>query len=441
MLLLSLLLQAPASAAPNIAYEQFELDNGLTVLLVEDHRLPKVVVDTWYHVGSYDDPMGASGFAHLFEHLMFKGTPNVAEGEFDRVMEAAGGSNNASTGDDITNYFDWGPSSILDLLLVMEADRMTGLDVTQDKLDREREVVHNERRQNWEDPPYADIWNEIPRMLFPEDHLYYRNGIGTQEELDAATLDTVTSFYDTWYVPNNATLVVAGDFDPAWTAARIRELFGPLQVGEVPDHRAYPTVTEPVVREKTITDDVQLPALVMAWHSPVLYEEGDADLDIYSDLLTGGDDARITRRLVIEEQSVQEIHAFQASAKRGSTYMVMAYLSPDADIDGVKAAIIEEMQAVIGDAPPTDEEVTIAVRGYEMGFLRRLESITSRAETLQGYLYHTGNPDYLAKDLARYNAVTPDGIVSAVETWLDPEKAAVLIVLPEATEDTPEEGQ
>jgi len=440
MLLLPLLLQLqPAAAAPNIEYQQFELDNGMTVLLVEDHRLPKVVVDTWYHVGSYDDPIGSSGFAHLFEHLMFKGTPNVAEGEFDAVMEASGGSNNASTGDDITNYFDWGPSNILDLLLVMEADRMTGLDITQDKLDREREVVHNERRQNWEDPPYADIWNQVPRMMFPEDHLYYRNGIGTQEELDAATLETVTTFYDTWYRPNNATLVVAGDFDPVWTSARIRELFGPLEAAEVPEHREYPVVTAPVVKEKTITDDVQLPALVMAWHSPTLYAEGDADLDIYSDLLTGGDDARITQRLVIEEQSVQEIYAFQMSAKRGSTYMVMAYLSPDADIDGVKAAILEEMQAVVGDRPPTEEEAAIAVRGYEMRFLRGLESITSRAETLQGYLYHTGDPGYLEQDLARYKAVTSDSIVAAVDKWLDPEDAAVLIVMPEAADV--EEGE
>jgi len=440
MLLLSVLAGSlSAHAAPSIPHTQFELDNGLTVLLVEDHRLPKVVVDTWFHVGSYDDPMGASGFAHLFEHLMFMGTDNVPMGEFDKTMEAAGGSNNASTGDDITNYFDWGPSNTLDLLLVMEADRMTGLNITQEKLDSEREVVRNERRQNWEDPPYADIWNEIPRMLYPDDHLYYRNGIGTHEELMAATLDTVTSFYDTWYVPNNATLVVAGDIDPVWTEARIRELFGPLAASEIPEHTSYPTVTEPVTREKTITDDVQLPALVMAWHSPVFFAEGDAELDIYSNLLTGGDDARLTERLVHNEQTVQEIYAFQSSAKRGSSFMVMAYLSPDADVSEVRAAVIEEMQAVIGDAPPTDEEVTVAVRGYEMQFLRGLESITSRAETLQSYLYHVGEPDYLSSDLDRYLAVTPDTIVSAVETWLDPEKAAVLVVMPEAA--TTEEGE
>ncbi len=433
-MLLSLALAAAAHAEPSIDYTQFELDNGLTVLLLEDHRLPKVVVDTWYRVGSYDDPIGASGFAHLFEHLMFKGTARVGEGEFDRVMEAAGGSNNASTTDDYTNYFDEGPSNILDLLLVMEADRMTGLDITQDKLDREREVVRNERRQNWEDPPYAAIWTTVPEMLFPEEHRYHRNGIGTHEELMAATLDTVTSFYESWYAPNNATLVVAGDFDPAWTEARIRELFGPLEPAVIPEHAPYPEVTEPVTREETITDDVQLPALVMAWHSPSYFQPGDADLDILSDLLTGGDDARLTRRLVLEEQLAQEIHAFQMSAQRGSTYMIMAYVTPGVDPEEVRQAVLEELAAVSGEAPPTEEEVTIAVRAYEMHFMRRLESLLSRAETLQSYALHTGRPDYLSDDLERIRAVTPESVAEVSAAWLRPEAAAVLTILPEGDE-------
>ena len=189
-----LILVLSTANAMDIPHEHFELENGLDVILIEDHRLPTVVVDTWYGVGSYDDPMGASGFAHLFEHLMFMGTERVPEGEFDGRMEIAGGWNNASTGDDRTNYYDVGPSEILDLLLYMEADRMTGLDITQEKLDLQREVVRNERRQNYEDAPYGGIWLALSEMMYPESHPYHWEGIGSHEHLLAATLAEATSF-------------------------------------------------------------------------------------------------------------------------------------------------------------------------------------------------------------------------------------------------------
>jgi zinc protease len=437
MLFLSLL---PAlSAAPAIEYVGFTLDNGLQVYLIEDHTLPQVVVDTWYHVGSYDDPIGASGFAHLFEHLMFLGTENVPDKQFDIVMEAAGGSNNASTGDDYTNYYDFGPANLLDLLLVLESDRMGGLAITQEKLDSEREVVRNERRQNWEDPPYAEIWTVLPQMLYPEGHLYRRNGIGTHEELMAATLDTVTGFYGDWYAPNNAALVVAGDFDPAATEARIRELFGPIPTAEIPAHAAYPEVTGPAVSRRTITDEVQLPAVVMAWHSPAIFEPGDADLDILADMLGGSDDARLTKRLVLEEQTVQDLAVFQYSQQRGSTFVVMAYATPGADLDAIEAAVHEEIAAAVGEERPVSgEELAVTVMGREMDFLYGLESLMGRAENLQSYVFFTGEPDYLARDLARYKAVDADSLSAAVETWLAPEKAAVLWVLPEGGE---EEGE
>ena len=300
----------------NIPHESYELENGLKVILLEDHTLPKVVVDTWYSVGSYDDPKGASGFAHLFEHLMFMGTAQIPEKEFDRKMEIAGGWNNATTGDDTTNYFDVGPSELVDLLLYMEADRMTGLDITQHKLDLQREVVRNERRQNYEDRPYGKIWLEMPEMLYPPEHPYHLEGIGSHEDLLAATLETVNNFYADWYRPNNATLCVAGDFDPEHVKARIEEWYGPLKAGKEVIHAPSTPPTAPIVKDKTITDQVPAPVFLLMWHSPVYFEQGDADADVLASILAGSPEARLTSKLVYEDRSVQEIDVFQFSRFR-----------------------------------------------------------------------------------------------------------------------------
>lgn len=428
-MLVALLLTAPAWAL-DIPHERYTLPNGLTVMLLEDHRLPQVVVDVWFGVGSFDDPPGASGFAHLFEHLMFKGTPAVPEGQFDARMEAAGARNNASTGDDRTNYYAWGTSNTLDLLLYLEADRMTGLEITQAKLDTEREVVRNERRQNYEDAPYGRIWLDLPEMMFPVEHPYHLSGIGTHEDLMAATLDTVTGFYRGWYQPGNATLVVAGDFDTAWVKGRIAHWFGGIPAGAVQEHLTPPVVSTPVERERTVTDAVQLPATIHAWHSPSLFAPGDAEMDVLADLLAGGADARLTRRLVHEEQVATEVFAFQSSAQRGSMFVVGVIGMPGASLDVIDAAVAEELAAVAEARPVTAEELARAVNGREMSFLVGLESLMGRAEALQGYWYHLGRSDYLAEDLERYRAVTAEGLSEAARR-LTPENGANLKVLPE----------
>ncbi len=427
----------PSALALDIPHEHYELDNGLDVLLVQDHRLPQVVVDLWYGVGSYDDPPGESGFAHLFEHLMFMGTELVGEGEFDGRMEAGGGWNNASTADDRTNYFDVGPAELLDVLMFMEADRMTGLDITQDKLDLQREVVRNERRQNYEDAPYGKVWLEIPAMLYPETHPYHLSGIGSHEDLLAASLDTVTSFYADWYAPNNATLIIGGDFDPDAVKANVDRWFAPLEPAELREHVVPPEVVAPVTVEKTITDQVELPLLVMAWHSPAFFTPGDAELDILASVLAGGADARLEARLVNEERVVQELEVFQYSNRHGSSFYLMAFASPDADLDAVAAAIDEELAALAsGAAPVTERELAQAVNGWEMNLVYGLEGLLDRVETLQNYLFYTGTADYLDEDLARYQGVTAESIQAVVAERLKPELAARLTVLPEATEET-----
>lgn len=430
MLPLLLVLAAPPAHAVDIPHETFELDNGLEVVLVPDRRLPKVVVDVWYDVGSYDDPAGKSGFAHLFEHLMFKGTGRVAEGEFDTLMEQAGGWNNASTADERTNYFDVAPSSALELLLWLEADRMTALDITQAKLDVEREVVRNEKRQNYEDRPYGELWMVLPPALFPEDNPMHRPGIGSHEELMASTLEDVTGFYKTYYVPSNAVLCVAGDFDSAEIKPLIQRLFGGLEPKPKPERTLAPMPDKPVKPQVTVTDTVSLPMVLLAWHSPRAYGEGDAALDVLSHLLAGSQDSRLVKRLVHEERLVQNVDATQWSARWQSQFVIDAMVAPSVDLDQVRSIVDEELAAVAGDRPPTEDEIRRAVANIEMGLLGEIETLLGRAEQLQRYRMYAGQYDYLDQDLARYRAVTPEAVVAQAKKLL-PDNRTEIRVLPE----------
>ncbi|MEE2751514.1 MAG: pitrilysin family protein [Myxococcota bacterium] len=435
--MISVLMLATQAHAIEIPHEAFELENGLEVMLLEDHRLPQVVVDVWYGVGSFDDPTGASGFAHLFEHLMFMGTDRVGQGQFDARMEAAGARNNASTAADYTNYYSWGTSNTLDLLLFLEADRMTGLDITQEKLDLQRDVVRNERRQNYEDPPYRSAWLELPDMLFPESHPYHLEGIGSHEDLLNASLSHVERFYSDWYAPNNATLVVAGDLEPKAVRARIEEVFGPLQPAVVPAHVQAPSVNKPVVNRRVLHDDVPSPAVVMAWHTPSFFEPGDATLDVLADLLSDGEGSRLPQRLVYEEKLAQEVWAYQASQSRGSIFLVWVVGRPGVDPADIETAVREELEALVSERPATDPELTRAVNGFEMGLYRQMESLLERAEMLQRYRYFAEHADYVDEDLARYRAVDAQKVSEIVSTQLDWERAAVLQILPETEEVTP----
>ncbi|MFT7518459.1 MAG: zinc protease [Kiritimatiellia bacterium] len=404
LLLLASMLMSPAHAV-DIPHETFTLENGMQVMLIEDRRLPKVVVNIWYDVGSYDDPTGKSGFAHLFEHLMFKGSDRVAEGEFDSSMEAAGGWNNAWTDDFATSYYDVGPSSSLDLLLWLEADRMTSLQITDKKLGVEREVVRNEKRQNYEDPPYADMWIELPPALYGADNPLRRPGIGNHEELMASTVDDVTTFYNTWYVPSNAVLTVAGDFDTAELKGKITALFGTLESKPRPARELVAMPTQPVQSLVEITDDVTLPRTLLVWHGPAAFKAGDAERDVLSALLTGSEDSRLIKRLVHEERLCQSVEAWQGSHRWESQFMIDAMLAPGADLARVETIIDEELTALSGERPPTEVEVQRALANLEFGLLQGLETLESRAAALQRYRMFTGRSDYLSEDLARYRKV------------------------------------
>ena len=419
-------------AALEIPHEKYQLKNGLNVILIEDHSSPQIVVDTWYQVGSYDDPKGASGFAHLFEHLMFMGTTTIPNGDFDIRMEVAGGWNNASTGDDRTNYYDVGPSEIAELLLFMEADRMVNLEITQDKLDSERDVVRQERRQNYEDAPYGKIWLEMPEMMYPASHPYHLEGIGSHEDLLAATLDTVTQFYEDWYSPSNATLCVAGDFNSEDMKKTIAKYYGSIENKTVQTHQDFVFPERPIITEKTITDSVPLPAMLMMWHSPAFFADGDAEADVLSSILAGQASSNLSKKLMYDEQLVQDVSVFQYSRGRGSIFIVYIDALENTDLDQVSQIVQAELDGIAsGHIPIQEKNLTAILKNWEMNFLWGLENLLERAETLQRYNYYLGDTEYIDKDLQRYKDVTPESIQKLISSHLTAEKVSRLIVLPE----------
>lgn len=425
------LLALAQAQAQDIPFERYELPNGLQVILHEDHSLPQVVVDLWYGVGSKDEAPGRSGFAHLFEHLMFMGTFRLPGSGIDQVMEANGAANNAWTMEDATNYYEWGPPGVLPLLLWIEADRMQQLGeaMTQEKLDLQRDVVRNERRQSYEDEPYGVAWLEVPRLLYPEGHPYAHTVIGSHEDLQAATLQDVKDFFATWYVPNNASLVIAGDFDPAQVKPLVERYFGVIPARTLPARTAPAQLTAPQKARVTVEDQVQFPQVNLLWHTPGAYQPGDAECQLLASLLSEGDSSRLYRRLVLGGLA-QEVIALQMPTQYGSAFVISTTAMEGVSAEELEKAVREEV-ASLGRAPASAAEMERLKNQFETDFLGKLESLRERAEALNRYDHYTGSPDYLAKDLARFREATAAGLQATATRWLAPENAAVIVVLPE----------
>lgn len=419
-------------AAQQIACEKYQLPNGMTVILHEDHRLPVATINTWFSVGAKDEPPGRSGFAHLFEHLMFMGTERVPGNGFDALMEQGGGRNNASTTEDRTNYFSEGPAALLPTLLWLDADRLEdlGRTMTQEKLDRQREIVRNEIRQNVENAPYGRAHELVYRLLYPIGHPYHAGVYGTHQDLEAATVADVKEFFATYYVPNNASLVVAGDFDSAAIKPLIAELFGTLPRGpEVTRRTAQPLQLDGVVR-RTLLDKVQLPLVRMVWHSPVAYAEGDAELQLLAGMLAAGKSSRLHQRLVVADQLALDVAAYQDSLRLGSMFVVEATCAPGADLDAVERAIDAEL-AGLATAGPSAAELARQQASFELRQLNRLQDLGAIADQLNAYQFAWGEPDSFARDLERFRAATPEAVRQWTAQTLDPGRRVVLRVLPE----------
>ena len=423
--------QGPALSVP---YTQFKLPNGLNVILHRDASVPVVSVNIWYHVGSGNERPGRTGFAHLFEHVMFEGSMHVPEGEFDNWLEAAGGNNNGSTTNDRTNYYEDIPSNALELALFLESDRMGFLldDKAPDKINGQRDVVKNEKRQSVDNQPYGQAFMELPAMLYPAGHPYSWSTIGSMEDLSAASFEDVARFFRTYYVPGNASLVIAGDIDIANTRKLVEKWFSDVPAGKpVPPINA-PTAVLDGVKKKTITDRVQLPRLFLAWHTPALLKPGDAEMDVVSNLLSGGKNSRLYKRLVYDLQIAQDVNAVQQSQALDSNFMIIATARPGQTLDKIQAVIDEELDKLRTTAPEP-REITRALNQIEANFYRSMERVGGfggKANQLNSYYKAAGTPDYFQKDLDRYRALTPADIKAAVEKYLPKDRRVELSVVP-----------
>ena len=447
----------PAATVPSpaltVPFTQFTLPNGLHVILHEDHTVPLATVNVWYHVGSAREKPGRTGFAHLFEHLMFEGSGHVKEGEFDTLLEAAGATNNGSTQTDRTNYYIDTPVNALELALFLESDRMGFLldAMSPERVNGQRDVVKNERRQGVENAPYGMASIEIDKMLYPEGHPYRWPTIGYMEDLTAASYDDVVEFFRKYYQPANASLVIAGDIDPAKTRALVEKWFSDVKPGTSPvppiDY-PHPMLTE--VARKTIEDRVQLPRLYISWITPSLFAPGDAELDIVSQVLAGGKNSRLYKRLVYDLQIAQDVSAFQGSAALNSQFQIVVTARPP-DAATTSSALVDRIRTIVDEeiaklqaSPPSPREFERAINQVEASFYNRMESVggfNGKGNQLNAYYTATGNPDYFNEDLSRYRALSARDVQAAAAFWLPAGRRVELTVQPMKTAQAAQPGK
>ena len=425
---------SPAATTPDIptiAFEKYALPNGLEVIFSEDHRLPLVAVNLWYHVGPANEAKGRTGFAHLFEHMMFQGTKHVPGDSHFKILEGAGASDiNGTTDFDRTNYFETLPSNQLELALWMESDRVGYLldMLDQANLSNQQDVVRNERRQGVENQPYGIVQEALFHQLFPPDHPYYANVIGSHADIQAAKLEDVRNFFKLYYAPNNASLAIVGDFDKAEARKLVEKYFGPLKRGgDVPKIAVQ---TPPITAERRVVvkDRIELPKVYMAWITSPVYKPGDADADLAARILGGGRSSRLYKKLVYEKQIAQDVSTYQYSLVLGSVFNIDVTARPRRTAQEIEAAINEELEALRRDGP-TPAEVNRARNLIETQIVEGLETLGGFggvADRLNAYNHYLGNPDYLAQDIERYRKATPASVKQFVQDQLKPSARVVV---------------
>ena len=420
----------------DIPFREKQLANGLRIFVHEDARTPVVCVNMWYAVGSKDERPGRTGFAHLFEHLMFEGSRNVRKGQFDELLEAVGGANNGSTSPDRTNYWETVPSNALELPLFLESDRMGYLldTMTPALVDGQRDVVKNERRQSYENRPYGLASLALEEALWPQGHPYHWPTIGHMEDLTAASYDDVVAFFKQYYAPNNASLVLAGDLDFDEAQRLVEKWFAEIPRGADVPPVAPPPARLAQVQRLTLEDRVRLPRLYLAWLTPRRFAPGDAALDVLAAVLANGKNSRLYRRLVYDTQMAQEVTAYQDSAALGSSFQIVATARPGRTAEELRLAIDDEVARLTRE-PPTEREVQRALNQIEAAFYRSMERVGGfggKADQLNDYFASGGGADFFAEDLARYQALTAADVQAAALRWLPDDRRVELVVEPEA---------
>jgi zinc protease len=423
---------AATTDIPQLAFEKYTLPNGLEVILRQDRRLPMTAVNLWYHVGPANEEPGRTGFAHLFEHMMFQSSKHVPPDSHIRLLEAAGASDlNGTTDYDRTNYFETVPSNQLELALWLESDRMGYLleKVDQAALSNQQDVVRNERRQSVENQPYGLAEEALVQTLFPKGHPYYGNVIGSHEDIQAVKLDDVNRFFRQYYAPNNASVAIVGDIDVAATKALVQKYFGTLKRGPaVPPIKAE---TPPITaeRRRVVPSRVQLPRVSIAWLTPAIFKPGDADADIVGDILGGGRSSRLFKKLVYEQQIAQNVSASQYSLVLGSVFQIDATARPGHTVEELEKAIDQEL-ANLRAQPPSVAEIEQARNTIETGIIGGLERIGGVANRLNSYNHYLGTPDFLEQDILRYRAVTPATAQAFARQYLTPTARVVVHAVP-----------
>ena len=420
-------------------YTKHTLENGLDVIVHEDHRCPIVAVNLWYHVGSKNEQPGRTGLAHLFEHLMFEGSAHHDSGYF-APLQQAGAALNGSTSCDRTNYWEVVPTSALDLALWLESDRMGYLlpALTLAKFENQREVVLNERRQQYENRPYGMAPMVLMAALFPPGHPYHGTTIGEPADLQAATLEEVHAFFRTYYHPGNVSLTVAGDVETGEALARVRRYFEEIPAGPpippvvVGAEHGRRNAADPDGVRVVLEDRVELPRLYLAWRTPRLFADGDAGMDVVAELLTGGKTSRLYRTLVHERRIATDVSAAQGSRELAGWFCITATAAPGHEVDELERVIGNEL-AALADAGPDAGEIERCLTQVEAQFVYGLQTVggfSGRSDQLNAYNVYTGDPGFMAQDRARYREVTADRVRDLAGTQLTGGGRVALSIVP-----------
>jgi zinc protease len=428
--------------APTIPFERYRLDNGLEVILHQDGRLPSVALNIWYHVGATHERKGRSGFAHLFEHLMFEGSKHAGR-SFDPLLESVGGTNmNATTSWDRTNYFETVPAQHLELALWLEADRMGFMidTLTQERLDVQRDVVKNERRQSYENAPYGMSWLSLYELLFPEGHPYRGAVIGTMEDLSRANLDDAREFFRAHYAPGNATLCLAGNFDPVRARQLIAKHFGTLESrgGRVAPKPDVPT-PNPAGQRVEVVEAIELEQVIWAWLAPPAYGPEQPAIDVAMRVLADGKASRLYQALV--QTGVSNWVSGEIDDNQLATIVTINAGAATTHATSEVEAILEKELARLAAGGPTDAELERAKKAIELELRSELQLLNSsggeggRAGRLQRFNHYLGHPDGLAAWLFERNAVTAHDVATATQSWLAPERRATVVTRRKADVD------
>jgi len=416
----------------SLPYTKRTLANGLDVIVHEDHRVPQIAVNLWYHVGSKNERPGRTGFAHLFEHLMFEGSKHHDSGYFPPLQQA-GGQVNGSTSTDRTNYWEVVPTNAIDLALWMESDRMGYLlpALTSARFENQRDVVLNERRQNYENRPYGLAISALTEALFPPDHPYHWLTIGSAEDLRAMRLEDVQEFFRTYYHPANASLALAGNIETERAFDLAEQYFGDLTPGPRPAPVRAEASFERAVR-LVMEDRVEVPRLYMAWLSPAMFAEYDAEIDLLADLLANGKISRLYRTLVFEERLALDVSAYQSSRELGGFFLLVATAAPGRSLDDIATLVDVELERV-RTVPPSESEMERSRAQVEAHFMYRLQTVGGfggKSDQLNSYNVFRGDPGFFTADLARYHEATADGVRESARRFLQPDRRLTLSVVP-----------